>query len=77
VRDDLSLSYHSSFVFLSALPHVFMTVCNCASEKRQMNAFTLSHLSHHFFSPFGREFGILRFTAETAGERAALFFIGE
>src|SRR5450631_2714768 len=34
VRDDLSLSCHSSFVFLSALPHVFMTVCNCASEKR-------------------------------------------
>jgi hypothetical protein len=42
-----------------------------------MNAFTLSHLRHHFFSLFGREFGILRFTAETAGETAALFFIGE
>jgi len=27
-----------------------------------MNAFTLSHLSHHFFSLFGREFGI-RFCA--------------
>jgi hypothetical protein len=27
-----------------------------------MNAFTLSHLSHHFFSLFGGEFGILRFS---------------
>src|SRR6266481_2427850 len=54
VRSDLSLSYQSSFVFLSTLLHVFMTVCNCASGKRaedfdgvnfRMNAFTLSHLS--------------------------------